>query len=154
MKAAVVLFAILLLAACQSAEPPTPRARTGDEAALQALLRSEANAVVQQDIERLAELWAEDGTVVDAGHTPENTVDDASWRGRDAILDRYMVLVFPGNPQYADPGDITIEISGDSATARSTTRIGDEVSPAGDRWEFRYTDGRWLITSLTYNLEP
>ncbi|MBX7237258.1 MAG: nuclear transport factor 2 family protein [Caldilineales bacterium] len=145
---------VLLLAACRPTSPVAPRSQSDDQTALRQLLLAEAEAVVKQDVERLAGLWAADGVVIDARHTADNQGDDATWRGRDAILDRYMVLVFPGNPQFAEPTDISFEISGDTAKAVSTTRIGDEVSPAGDRWEFRFADGRWWITSLTYNLEP
>lgn len=154
MKYLCLALLALLLAACQPTPSATPRSQSDDESALRQLLVAEAEAVVRQDIERLAGLWAEDGTVIDARHTADNQGDDASWRGRDAILDRYMVLVFPGNPQFAEPAEMSFEISGDTATAVSTTRIGDEVSPAGDRWQFRFADGRWWITSLTYNLEP
>jgi len=118
------------------------------------LLRSESEAMVAKDIKGLARLWAEDSTVTDAHHTPADPNDDAVWRGIDAVLDRYMVVVFPGNPQYAEPGDVQIQVTGDQATARSTTRIGNEVSPGGDLWVFRRQDGRWQITALTYNLEP
>ncbi len=154
MQRFIMVFLLIALAACQTAPAAAPNSRTGDEAALRQLLRDESDAVVRQDIERLAGLWAEDGFVVDARHTSDNEADDAVWRGIDAILDRYMVVVFPGNPQFAEPADIGIEIAGDTASASSTTRIGDEISPAGDRWEFRYAGGRWWIVSLKYNLEP
>lgn len=154
MRRLALLLFIVLLAACQSAPTAVLRSQSGDEAAVRKLLQDEATAVVSKDIARLSELWAEEGIVIDARHTADNQADDATWRGRDAILDRYMVLVFPGNPQFAEPADIAIDISGDAAKAISTTQIGDEVSPAGDRWEFRYDEGRWWITSLTYNLEP
>lgn len=154
MKWFSLVLLLIALAACQTAPAATPRSRAGDEAALRQLLQAEADAVVHQDIERLASLWAEDGFVVDARHTSDNEADDAVWRGIDAVLDRYMVVVFPGNPQFAEPADIGIEIAGDTASASSTTRIGNEISPAGDRWEFRHAGGRWWIVSLKYNLEP
>lgn len=154
MKCLCLALLVLLVAACQPSPTAAPRSQSEDESALRQLLLAEAEAVVGQDIERLAGLWAEDAIVTDARHTADNQGDDASWRGRDAILDRYMVLVFPGNPQFAKPAEISFEISGDTAKAVSTTRIGDEVSPAGDRWQFRFAGGRWWITSLTYNLEP
>jgi hypothetical protein len=98
-------------------------------------------------------LWAEDAVIVDAKHTPDDPSDDARWRGRDAIRERYVVLVLPGNPTVAGAADVEITIDGDTASAVSTTIIGDEVSPGGDRWTFVRRDGRWWITSLTYNLE-
>lgn len=145
---------VLLLTACGGQARPTPTLPVNDDEAIRQMLRAESAAVVQQDIDRLAELWAEDATVTDAKHTPSDASDDAVWRGIDAILDRYVVVVFPGNPQFAEPNDVQVQISGDQASATSTTRIGAEISPAGDRWTFVRRDHHWLIQSLTYNLEP
>jgi hypothetical protein len=36
----------------------------------------------------------------------------------------------------------------------ATTQIGDEVSPAGDRWTLVKHGNCWLLENLTYNLEP
>jgi hypothetical protein len=47
-----------------------------------------------------------------------------------------------------------VQVTGDQAVATSTTVIGKEVSPGGDRWTFARRDGRWWITGLMYNLEP
>jgi hypothetical protein len=99
------------------------------------------------------EIWAEDGRVTDARHTPDDPADDFTWRGRDAIRQRYVTLVFPGNPTAAGAADVQLTIAGSMAEARSTTRIGTEVAQGGDRWTFAFRDGRWIITSLTYNLE-
>ncbi len=151
-KAVFVIILALLLADCR-APTPTPDP-TSDRAAILALLEAEGAAVVSQDIEKLAALWAEDSVVTDARHTPADTGDDAIWRGSDAILDRYVSLVFPGHPAFARPADVQITINGDTATARSTTRIGHEISPAGDLWAFRRGAKGWVITALTYNLEP
>ena len=132
---------------------PTPVPATDEEAILQ-LLAAEGEGVVQQDIERLMEIWAEDGAVIDARHTPDDASDDLTWRGCDAIRQRYVTLVFPGNPTAAGATDVQLTIEGDTAEAHSTTHIGSEVAPGGDRWTFARRDGRWFITSLTYNLEP
>ena len=160
-------LAAAALAACASATPtsslgprptavshtPTPQPAT-DEEAIRQLVVLEGQDVVAQDINGLMDLWAPDAVVTDAKHTPDNPDDDAHWRGRDAIRDRYVVLVLPGNPGINSPVDIQITIDGDKATATSTTHIGDETSPGGDRWEFVKRDGRWWIMGLTYNLEP
>jgi hypothetical protein len=137
----------------ESVHTPTPQPATDDEAIRQ-LIRSEAQGVVQQDINGLTGLWAPDAVVADAKHTPDDPADDAHWRGRDAVRERYVVLVFPGNPSVVATSDVQITIVGDKATAISTTVIGKEVSPSGDRWDFAKRDGRWWITGLTYNLEP
>ncbi len=163
MLCTVLLFA----AACGPAQPdstlgtrpaapartPTPQPAT-DEEAIRQLIRSEGQSVVSQDIDGLMNLWAPDAVIADAKHTPDNPNDDARWTGRDAIRERYVVLVFPGNPISAGAVDVKIEVQGDKATAASTTVIGNEVSPGGDRWTFARREGRWWITGLTYNLEP
>jgi len=157
------LSAVLLLIACTAAPPgpetpPTPTPvippNASDEEAILALLRAEAQGVVSRDMALLAAIWAEDAVVVDAKHTPDDPSDDTRWEGIDAVLDRYVTLVFPGNPTYVEPADVTITIDGDRAEAVSTTQIGAERSPGGDRWTFVKRDGVWRIQSLVYNLEP
>ena len=159
-----ILF--LTLAACAPIQPATqlgPRPLTpvrtlppqpaSAEEAIRQLIASEGQGVVSQDIAGLMDLWAADAVITDAKHTPADPNDDARWSGRDAIRERYVVLVFPGNPVSAGAADIELEIQGDQATAISTTLIGNEVAPGGDRWTFALKDGRWWITGLTYNLE-
>jgi ketosteroid isomerase-like protein len=134
-------------------ETATPQPAT-DAEAIRQLIVLEGAGVVSQDLAGLMGLWADDAVIADARHTPDDVSDDARWRGRDAIRDRYVVLVFPGAPSSAGAAAIDLAIEGDAATATSTTSIGDEVAPLGDRWTFVRRDGRWWISSLTYNLEP
>jgi hypothetical protein len=161
----VALLVILGIASCGAprsstlgAKPTvvvrTPTAAPGnDEEAVRGLIASEGAAVVSQDIVGLMGLWAGDAVVTDAKHTPGDPSDDATWRGKDAIRSRYVVLVFPGNPQAAGARDVQVQVTDDKATAASTTVIGSEVSQGGDRWTFVKREGRWWIESLTYNLE-
>ncbi len=155
----VALFCALCLAAACAAPAATPVTGPGvpkgisDEEAIRQLIVAEGQGVVSQDVTALMALWATDAVVTDAKHTPDQPADDATWRGRDAIRSRYVVLVFPGNPQAAGAADVKVTVEGDRATAISTTIIGQEVSPGGDRWTFAKREGRWWITGLTYNLE-
>ncbi|MFQ6016418.1 MAG: YybH family protein [Anaerolineae bacterium] len=146
-----------------TAPPPPPQVKVAptdtpvpatDEEAIAQLLYAESEAVVQQDIDRLEFIWAEEGVVTDANHTPNNADDDLMWNGWPAIRERYVTLVFPSNPPEAEPLDMEITIEGDEAIVISTTHIGVETSPAGDRWTLTKIEGTWKITSLTYNLEP
>jgi len=130
----------------------TPVPSTDEEAILQ-LLQAEAEGVVQGDIVRLMDLWAEEGVVTDARHTPDDASDDLIWQGRDAIRQRYVNLVFPGNPTVAGHPEAQLVIKGDLAVVTTTTAIGPERAVAGDRWTFIRRDGRWWIANLTYNLE-
>lgn len=131
---------------------PTPQPASAEEAVRQ-LIAAESAAVVAQDITGLMGLWAADAVITDAKHTPDEPRDDATWQGKDAIRSRYVVLVFPGNPQAAGALDVQVQVNGDQASATSTTAIGSEVSQGGDRWTFVKAEGRWWIASLTYNLE-
>lgn len=131
---------------------PTPQPAT-DEEAVRRLIEAEGASVVSQDIDALMDLWAEDATITDAKHTPDDASDDATWRGKDAIRARYVTLVFPGNPLAGGAVDVQATIAGARASATSTTRIGSELAPGGDRWSFVKRNGRWWIETLTYNLE-
>ena len=159
----LVLLVLLSFASCAApatrsalGEKPTvvPRTATPQPAsaedAVRQLIRAEGAAVVAQDIAGLMDLWSIDGTITDAKHTPNDPADDAVWRGKDAIRERYVVLVFPGNPQSAGTRDVRVTIEGDHAAATSTTVIGSEVAEGGDSWSFVRHDGRWWIqASLT-----
>ncbi len=138
--------------------PPTQRERTptpvpaNDQDAIQQLINAEGEAVVQQDIDRLKDLWASDGVVTDANRTPDNASDDKTWKGWAAIRDRYVNIVFPSNPAFAEHPNTKITITGDSASALSDTKIGVTNLKDNDRWTFRKIDGRWKMTSLTFSL--
>jgi hypothetical protein len=162
------LLILLLLAGCSSAPPtaaPVPTAAlaggsctlpasSDDESALRGLLAAEGEFVVTQNIDSLMRLWAESARIMDAKNTPDNNDDDQIWDGKDAIRNRYVRIVFPGAPALVDHGDQTITINGDQAQVESTTTIGSEVAPAGDRWEMIREGGCWYLASLKYNLEP
>jgi hypothetical protein len=157
----------LLLSACsaapQAAVAPTPAPAGGsctleqsadDKSAIQALLAAEGEFVVTQKIDALMLLWGEESRIVDAKHTPDASDDDQIWEGKDAIRHRYVRIVFPGAPAKVDHGDEAVTIDGDHAQVQSTTTIGSEVAPAGDRWEIVRQGSCWYLASLTYNLEP
>lgn len=140
-----------------TATPPSAQATmppASDEEAIAHTLAEEGRGVVTKDIDLLMSLWVEDGRVVDARHTPDDPSDDLVWQGYYAVRDRYITLVFPGNPSQAAPADLHIELLDGRAIVTATTQIGAEVSPAGDRWTLVRTPAGWRIESLTYNLEP
>ena len=120
---------------------------------IQAVLSAEGQFVVEQNIDGLMQLWANDSRISDAKHTPDDQTDDQTWQGQDAIRNRYVRWVFPGAPSMAQPSDVKIAINGDEAMVTSTTQIGDEVSPDGDQWTLKEIDGCWVIAELVFNLE-
>lgn len=152
----IVLFCLLThaLAACGSAAPlpqatspaRTPEATTlvlpdfsGEaEAATRALVFAEARAAAESDMATLAALWAEDATLIETRNTPALD-DDYRWIGRDAILDRYLVAVFPSPPPPpAAPPTAPVQVDGDRATLVNGV----------DAWTFVHRDGRWWIDGL------
>jgi ketosteroid isomerase-like protein len=132
---------------------PTP-VPANDEEAIKQLILAEAEGVVQQDIDRLMDIWDPNGVVTDANHTPDDTRDDTVWVGQAQIRDRYVNMVFPSAPAENKPADIKVTLAGDKATAISSTHIGITNAPANDRWEFVKKNNVWKIRSLTYGLAP
>jgi ketosteroid isomerase-like protein len=164
----VALCALFILAVgCGTQNPPLPtvkaapaRERTKTptpatpEEAIRQLINAECEAVVQQDIDRLQDIWASDGVVTDANHTPDDTSDDVTWKGWDAIRDRYVNIVFPSNPTFCEHPDAQVTINGDTATAITGVKIGVTNAPNSNHWAFRKGGDIWKITALIYNLNP
>lgn len=155
----VLVMLAILLGGCASESPAIGSCTLSldpslsDTEQITALLRAEGNLVVAQDIDALMALWASGGEVVDAKHTPGDSEDDQRWIDLDAVRHRYVRIVFPGNPQPAEPPELEIALAGDSATVIATTRIGDEVAPGGDRWDVVKQGDCWAIVRLSYNNE-
>lgn len=168
-KRAFVAFCafIILAAGCGAQNPPVPtvkaappRERTKTptpatpEEAIRQLINAECESVVQQDVDRLQDIWANDGVVIDANHTPDNTSDDVTWKGWDAIRDRYVNIVFPSNPTFCEHPDAQVTITGDAASAITGVKIGVTNAPSSNSWTFKKSGDAWRITALTYNLNP
>ncbi|MBI4789420.1 MAG: nuclear transport factor 2 family protein [Chloroflexi bacterium] len=168
MRKFVFIAAIALVIAavgCSTGAPPPPpggpprvRERTptavpaNDEEAIKQLINAEGEAVVQQDIDRLQSMWANDGVVTDANRTASNTSDDKTWKNWAAIRDRYVNIVFPSNPAFAEHPNIRVTITGETANAVADTKIGVTNVKDNDKWTFRKIDGQWRVTSLTFSL--
>lgn len=132
---------------------PTP-VPANDEEAIKQLINAEGQAVVEQDIDRLQSMWASDGVITDANRTPNNASDDKTYKQWTAIRDRYVNIVFPSNPAFAEHPNIRVTITGDTANAVADTKIGVTNLKDNDKWTFRKIDGQWKITSLTFSLAP
>jgi hypothetical protein len=109
------------------------------EEALPALVAAERAASITGDLANLAQLWFEEGRIVDGRNTPEAD-DDYVWPGRAAVLDRYVTAVFPNPPPPATFEQLEIAVAGGEATGVN----------GGDRWRFVYADGRWWLAELVY----
>jgi hypothetical protein len=145
-----VLFASLVAGCTRSPARvlPTPPATASApafvtaaaEAAIPQLIAAEREASRTGDLPLLAQLWAENGRIVDTQGT-EDEADDFVWPGRAAILDRYTVAVFPAPPPALD------------VTPRPTVSEKDGSAQAlhgQDRWRFVNRNGRWWIAELRY----
>ncbi len=133
----------------------TPVASTPDEAVRQ-IINAECEAVVQQDIDRLQGIWSPDGVIVDANHTPDSAGDDVTWKGWDAVKDRYVNLVFPSSPTFCEHPGTNVSIGADnvSATASTGVNIGNTKCTDCNKWTFKKVGEAWKIVTLTYNLNP
>lgn len=148
-----LLGCVLLLAGCaptpvrSPAPTPPPVAAPAfvadpPEVALPALVAAERQAAAERNLPLLATLWATDAQVVDSRNTVD-AGDDYLWRGHAAVLDRYVVAVFPNPPvPFAEPPALEITVTGDEATGQ----LGQ------DAWRFVWRDGRWLLAELI--IEP
>ncbi len=125
--------------------PPLPDAVTGAPAdALAALITVERQASVDRDQVTLAQLWSPDGRIVDGRNTAASS-DDYIWAGRDAIMDRYVMAVFPNPPP---------PLSGPEALAELVVQAESDTTATGtnggDQWRLVYADGRWWLQELVY----
>lgn len=159
---AVVLWSMLwlLLAGCATTiqrplPPPTPTViatqawpalfgqQPTAEAAVTALILAERQAAIDHDLALLGELWAENAQLID-GRNNATPTDDYRWQGRAAILNRYVVAVFPF---YVPPlpsleATAVITITGAEAT----------VQNGNDHWQLTKVNDRWWFTELRYSV--
>ena len=150
-KRCVSLLVLLLLAGCTRAPlriSPTPMATAAPpafvsapaEVAIPQLIAAEREASRRGDLATLAQLWAPDGRIVDSRGTADPG-DDFVWPNHDAILDRYVVAVFPAPPPALDgPPKPTLSMEGNQVQAIN----------GHDRLLFANTGGRWWIAELRY----
>jgi len=149
---------MFLLLGCRSTlqrpvAPPTPTAVADQtwpdlfgqhptaEAAVTALILAERQAAIDHDLALLSQLWAEDAQVID-GRNNAAPADDYRWQGRAAILNRYVVAVFPF---YLPP-----LLSVDTAALITITDGEATVQNGNDQWQLVKVNGRWWLTELRY----
>lgn len=111
----------------------------GDREEIRSLQDSYAETFDSRDAERFAQLYSEDATLVDPG--------GREIHGREK-LEKLVRNTPPGGATH-HPGDSTIEISGDRATAkcryRATLPNGGEMTGSYEDEYVRTTDG-WRIS--------
>lgn len=112
--------------------------------ALAALIEIERQASIDGDLATLEQLWSPDGRIVDGRNTVAPD-DDYIWAGREAIMDRYVMAVFPNPPP---------PLSGPDALAGLAIQTESDVTATavngGDRWQLVSVDGRWWLQELVY----
>lgn len=132
-------------AAVQPPPPPTVAVpafvTAAPDQALPQLVEAERQASIDKNLALLAQLWAEDGRIVD-GRDTLPTADDYVWEGRAALLDRYVVAVFANPPPPLQlHGALLLQVTGDTATGRY----------GQDRWRFVKRANRWWLAELRYS---
>jgi hypothetical protein len=152
----VALASLILVGGCLVSSPPPsslpPSPTTAQSIA--ELIAAHRAAVVADDVQGVLDIWAENGVITDANHTPDDPADDHVWLGLDAVISYYTTILFPLYLNEVGPVDTVLTVKGTEAIMTGTTKIGDELSPAGERWTFALRDGEWKITGMTFNLEP
>ncbi len=145
------LLVLLLLGGCTSAPArvsptavptvaPPSFVSAPAELAIPQLIAAEREASRSGDPALLAQLWAPDARIVDTRGSAD-PADDFIWPDRSAILDRYVVAVFPAPPPGLEgPPNPTLSAQGDDVQAIN----------GQDRWLFTNTGGRWWIAELRY----
>jgi len=122
------------------------------------LIYAERNAVGDGDLAKLAALWAEDAWVEDrrGAIDPERSY---VWQGRAALLNRYVVAVFPHRPPPLEPDALdslpaSVMAEGDPSPLRDDAHPQEgavfAVENGTDRWRLVWREGRWWLLSLSY----
>ncbi|MEM7537899.1 MAG: hypothetical protein AAF639_37360 [Chloroflexota bacterium] len=114
------------------------------------LVMAEREASNQKDLPLLSQLWTQDARIID-GRGTKTSADDYRWEGNRAILDRYLVAVFPYPPPlFSTPPELIWN------TQQADT--GDNFEPlvilaenGHDRWTFIYQNERWWLHELVYS---
>ncbi len=150
----IALASLILVGGCSPSPSPAGITPPPDAAqAIAELIAVHRAAVIADDVQGVLDIWAEDGVITDANHTPDDPADDHVWRGLDAVLSYYTTILFPLYLSEIGPVDTVLTVEGTEAVMMGTTKIGDELSPGGERWTFALRGGEWKITGMTFNLE-
>ncbi len=129
----------ILPTAVPTIAPPSYVSAPADVAIPQ-LIAAEREASRSGDLALLAQLWATDGRIVDTRGTAD-AADDFVWPNRSAILDRYVVAVFPAPPPGLE-GPPTPTMVADNDLVQAVN--------GQDHWTFARRQGRWWVLELRY----
>ena len=115
---------------------------------ISALIHNEAQYLLDRDLRAYRELFDPRAVIADKQHS-------LSWAGQEDIEERARPLRFSFLVHTVQ----SIEIDGETATARTTTRFAETepdplISDSNEEWHFVEIGGKWKITSLYYGLPP
>lgn len=134
-------------------------AKPDPAAQIVAVVLEEADAARRGDVGRALQLWAADGTIVDAAQTGVLDGSDRVWSGAAQLRARY-VREFQQrryeslqhlNIRVAIDGDTAIVTSDLSAAFWSGTTFQRVKLRDNDRWTLRRDAGQWRIVRLEVN---
>lgn len=125
------------------------------------LMNAEATATAAHDFAAITGIYAHDAVVTDAGCQSPGA--SQTWKGLARIEARYIALpsfsslqhvnalvLWEPNDWRASKADVTAETVG--VIAPSTSSQKPQFIVGNEQWTFADENGRWVITSFTYNL--
>jgi hypothetical protein len=132
------------------------------ESQLKAVVYMEGRAALSGDVEGAMRLWAPDGVVRDANYTPDDSTDDKTWSGLDAVRARYRDEFRERRYLRLSHTDASVVIDEERAVvvndlrAEVVSKVGLQriFLSKGDRWTFRKDNGGWKIVELVVNRSP
>jgi cellulose synthase/poly-beta-1,6-N-acetylglucosamine synthase-like glycosyltransferase len=132
------------------------------ESEVKATVYLEKEAALRGDVDDALKLWAANGVIRDASHTPADTSDDSVWVGIDAVRSRYAeefrrrhyLSLRHANAQVFVRGDTAVVVNDLIATIQSSSGVERVYRSRGDRWVLVRGDRGWRIMGLTVNQTP
>ncbi len=129
---------------------PTATPSTVSDSDAKAVIMSEVEAAINQDLERLQTLYTVDAVVVDHNKTPDDPSDNTVWQGWSNIERRYAAFFSVGFSS-ATLVDLTVQVDDNQAqgTHKGVILDGTLYEDTGI-YTLEQRDGQWLITQLEY----
>ncbi|MBE7470197.1 MAG: nuclear transport factor 2 family protein [Anaerolineales bacterium] len=131
----------------------SPSNLSADPEQVRAVILTEVNATVAQDLALLKSLYTPDAVVIDRNGTPADPSDDTTWQGWANIERRYQTF-FSSNITSLTLVDLAIQLDGERAVATHQGVVLDGTLYR-DRGIYTLTKlgNQWLISGLEYGNE-
>lgn len=139
-----------LLTPTTSSVTPVVVVAKPDPEQVRAVILSEVNASVAQDLDTLKAIYAPNAVIIDHNGTPTDASDDTVWQGWPNIERRYLAFFSAGHTAI-NLVDLSIQVDGNQATGTHQGTVLDGVfHPDLGVYTLEKTNGQWLISQLEY----